>query len=281
MPMMRPKPRQVSQAPTGELNENSDGTGSRYEISQSAQCRSVEYFHLSTDCGGSASSTTCSDTRPRPTRSAVSSDSITRARSALPRRNRSCTTSSVSPTRSCTRVYPCDSSSLRISASLKFLGTETGKQMYSTRIASRRRARHRILVDALRGVPAHRLAAVPAMQLRRAREQQLQMIVELGHRADGRARRAHRVRLVDRDGRRNAVDAVHRRLVHAVEELARVRRERLDVTTLALGVQRVEHQRGLARAGHTRHDHELVQRNLEAQVLEVVLPGTVDADAGV
>ena len=47
--------------------------------------------------GGSLSSTTCRFTRPRPTRSAVSIDSMTRARSALPSRRRSCTTSSVSP----------------------------------------------------------------------------------------------------------------------------------------------------------------------------------------
>ena len=43
-------------------------------------------------------------TRPRPMRSAVSIDSMTRGRSALPRRRRSCTTSSVSPFISCTRV---------------------------------------------------------------------------------------------------------------------------------------------------------------------------------
>jgi hypothetical protein len=29
MPMMRPKPRQLSQAPSGELNENRLGVGSR------------------------------------------------------------------------------------------------------------------------------------------------------------------------------------------------------------------------------------------------------------
>jgi hypothetical protein len=42
----------------------------------------------------------------------------------------------------------------------------------------------------------------------RAREQQLQVIVELGHRADRGARAAHRVRLVDRDGRRDTIHLV-------------------------------------------------------------------------
>ena len=68
------------------------------------------------------------------------------------------------------------------------------------------------------------------------------MIVEFRHRADGRARRAHLVRLIDGDRGRNAVYRIDLRLVHAIEKLARVRRERFDVATLALGVERVEHE---------------------------------------
>ena len=48
------------------------------------------------------------------------------------------------------------------------------------------------------------LAAAAAEQACCAGEQQLQVIVELGHRADGRARSAHRIRLVDGDGGRNS-----------------------------------------------------------------------------
>ncbi len=91
------------------------------------------------------------------------------------------------------------------------------------------------------------------------------MIVELGHRADGGARRAHGVRLVDRDRGRDAVDAVHLRLVHAVEELPRVRRERLDVAPLPFRVHGVERERRLARAAHARHDDELVERQVEIE----------------
>ena len=68
------------------------------------------------------------------------------------------------------------------------------------------------------------------------------------------------------------------RLVHAVEELPRVGRERLDVAALAFGVQRVEHQRGLARAGHAGDDDELVQRNVEVEVLEIVLARAAHKD---
>ena len=146
------------------------------------------------------------------------------------------------------------------------------------RIAGRGRARVGVGVDAFRGVAPHRLAAVPAMQRAGAREQQLQVIVELGHRADGGARGAHRIRLVDGDGRRNAVDAIDRGLVHAIEELPRVGRERFDVAPLTFGVQRVEHQRGFSRARHARDHHELVQRNLESQILEIVLARAANHD---
>src|SRR5581483_9537125 len=47
MPITRPKPRQVSHAPSGELNENRLGIGSRYERSQSGQWSALEYFQQS------------------------------------------------------------------------------------------------------------------------------------------------------------------------------------------------------------------------------------------
>ena len=279
MPMMRPKPRQDSQAPTGELNENSEGTGSRYDRSQSAQCSSFEYFQRSMDCSAeSLSSTTCRFTRPRPTRSAVSSDSMTRERSAPPRRSRSCTTSSVSPIALVDARVALRFEQLPDFGFLEVLRHRHRETHVHARIAGRGGARVGIGVDALRAVAPHGLAAVAAVKASRAREQQLQVIVELGHRADGGARGAHRIRLVDGDGGRNAVDAIDRRLVHAIEELPRVRREGFDVTPLAFGIQRVEHQRRLARARHARDHHELVQRNLETQVLEIVLARTVNHD---
>ena len=42
MLMTRPKPRHVGQAPTGWLKLNRAGEGSRYSMSQSAQCRRLE-----------------------------------------------------------------------------------------------------------------------------------------------------------------------------------------------------------------------------------------------
>ncbi len=48
------------------------------------------------------------------------------------------------------------------------------------------------------------------------------MVVQLRHGADGAARVAHRVDLVDGDGRQNAFNTINLGLIHAVEKLARV-----------------------------------------------------------
>src|SRR5207249_7676662 len=118
----------------------------------------------------------------------------------------------------------------------------------------------------------------PAEQRRGAREQQLQVIVELGHRADGRARGAHRVGLVDGDSGRNSRDRLDLRLVHAVEELPGVGGEGLDVTALAFRVQGVEHQRRLARARHAGDHDQLVERQIEIEALQVVLARATHED---
>ncbi|MQM38923.1 hypothetical protein KBTX_02944 [wastewater metagenome] len=135
------------------------------------------------------------------------------------------------------------------------------------------------LGDAARGIPCHPPAAAVAKQRRGAGEQQLEVVVELGHGADGGARRPHRVGLVDGDRRRDALDAVRRGLVHAIEELPCIGREGLDVAALALGVHGVEGEGGLAGPGHAGDHHHLAEGDVEVKVAQVVLPCAADADA--
>ena len=134
------------------------------------------------------------------------------------------------------------------------------------------------VADAFGGIAAHGSAASAAMQYRGARVQELQMIVEFGHRADRRSRRAHGIRLIDRDGGRNAVYAVDLWLVHPIEKLPRVRREGFDVAPLALRIERVEDQRRLARAADAGHDGHAAERQIDIDVLEIVLAGAANAD---
>ena len=104
-----------------------------------------------------------------------------------------------------------------------------------------------------------------------ARPEQAHIVMDLGHRADGRARVLRRRLLLDRDRRRQPVDLIDVRLLHHFQELARIGRERLDIAALALGVDRVEGERGLARAGEAGEHDQLVARDGEIDVLEIVL----------
>ena len=112
----------------------------------------------------------------------------------------------------------------------------------------------------------------------RAGEEEAEVVVDLRHRADGRAGVLGRGLLLDGDGRGQATDVVHVRLLHHVEELAGVGRQRLDVAALALGVDRVEGEARLARPREPRDDHQLVAGDVHVDVLEVVLAGAADLD---
>ncbi len=138
--------------------------------------------------------------------------------------------------------------------------------------------RHQPVDDLLLGLAGDLLAALGAVRDADPRPQQPQVVVDLGHRADGRARVARGRLLVDRDRRREALDRVDVGLLHQPEELARVGRQRLDVAALPLGVDRVEGKARLARAGEPGDHDQRVARQLDVDVLEVVLAGAGDDD---
>ncbi len=75
---------------------------------------------------------------------------------------------------------------------------------------------------------------------------------------------------------RQAVDLVDVRLLHLAQELPRVRRQALDVAPLALGVDGVEREAGLAAAGQTGDDGQPVAGHLDRDVLEIVFAGTAN-----
>ncbi len=79
--------------------------------------------------------------------------------------------------------------------------------------------------------------------LRDPRPQQPHVIVDLGHGADGRARILRGGFLLDGNRRRQSVDLVDVGLLHHLQELARIGRQRFDVAPLSLGVDGVEGQR--------------------------------------
>ena len=72
------------------------------------------------------------------------------------------------------------------------------------------------------------------------------------------------------DGWRQAIDGIDVGALHLVEELAGVGGERFDVAALALGVDGVEGERGVAGAAQTGDDGQGVARDFDADVLEVM-----------
>ena len=135
---------------------------------------------------------------------------------------------------------------------------------------------HHLIDDLLGRLATDRAPAHVAVRVADPRPQQPQVVVDLGHRPDRRARVARGRLLVDRDGRRQPLDRVHVGLVHLAQELTRVRRQRLDVPALPLRVDRVERQRRLSRPRQARDDRQRPPWDRDRDVLEVVLPSARD-----
>ncbi len=111
-----------------------------------------------------------------------------------------------------------------------------------------------------------------------AGEQEAQIVVDLGDGADRRARVLRGRLLLDRDRGRQAGDEIDVRLLHQLEELARVGRQALDVATLAVGVDGIEGERALAGAGQPGDHHQPVARQIEVDRAEIMLARAADAD---
>jgi len=96
------------------------------------------------------------------------------------------------------------------------------------------------LHDLFAGLARDGVAALWAMRHANGRVDYAEVIVNFRDRADSGTRRTRRGFLLDGDRRRKPFDHVDFRALHLIEELARVGRERLDVTALAFGIDGVK-----------------------------------------
>ncbi len=230
-------------------------------------------------------------TSPWPTLSAVSSESESRFSSPGLITNRSTTTSMV--------CFFCLSSAGSLRRKLDVRAVDAGAQEPLARhllelllvlallaahvgrvehqLAARRQL-HDAVDHLLHGLRPDRRAAIGAVRHADRGVEQAQVVVDLGHRAHRRARvLGHRL-LLDRDRRRQAVDRVDVGLLHLLQELPRVGRERLDVAPLALGEESVEGERRLAGAGDAGDHDELAAGDLEVEILQIVLAGAANGN---
>jgi hypothetical protein len=127
-------------------------------------------------------------------------------------------------------------------------------------------------------VALHQPIAENAVHRPAARIQQPQVIVDLSCRRHRRARIPRRVFLLDGNGRSQPVDHVHIRLLYPLKKLPRIRRKRLHIPPLSLGIDRVEGQRTLPRTRHAADHRQLSMGNLAGDVLQVVSPRAADDD---
>ena len=104
-------------------------------------------------------------------------------------------------------------------------------------------------------MPFHLLARNGGIYLADAGIEQFEVFVDFGHRAHRGARIGIKRLLLDGDGRRNAVHKIHFGLAHPAQKLTGIGAEALHITPLPLGIERIEYQRGFARARKPGHDH--------------------------
>jgi len=137
---------------------------------------------------------------------------------------------------------------------------------------------HHAVDDLVDRLAADLLSALRAVRHARARPEEAQVVVDLRDGADRGAGVLRGGFLVDGDGGGEAVDVVDVRLVHLAEELAGIGGKGLDVAPLALGIDGVEGEGRLARAGKSRKYDELVAGDGDVDVFEVVLARPPDGD---
>ena len=132
--------------------------------------------------------------------------------------------------------------------------------------------------DLVDGLLANLLAADGTVGRTHPGPEQAEVVVDLRHCTHSGPRVLAGGLLVNGDGGREAVDVVHIRLFHLAQEHPGIGAQALHVSPLALGINGIESQGGLARAGKSRHHHQLIPGNLHVHIFEVVLPRAFDID---
>ena len=113
-----------------------------------------------------------------------------------------------------------------------------------------------------------------------ARPEEAHIVVDLRDGRDGRARVLRRGLLLDGDGGGQPLDVIDVGLLHHLEELARIGGEQFDVAALTLRIDGVEGERGFAGAGEAGDDDHRIARQVDVDVLQIMLARTAHADGG-
>src|SRR3989338_3182190 len=103
-----------------------------------------------------------------------------------------------------------------------------------------------------------------------AGEKHPEVIIDFGNRCDGGARIISAGFLVNGNCGRETDNFINVRFLHLSQELARVGGKRFHVAPLPLGEDRIKRKRRFSRAGEARKNNELVARQLDRDIFQVV-----------
>ena len=121
-----------------------------------------------------------------------------------------------------------------------------------------------------RGMPPNFRTGCRTVRSPNARKQNLEVIVNFRCGAHGRPRIPGGYFLLNGHRRRQSLDVVYVRLVQTPHKLPHVSAQAFHVPTLSLRIQRIEGQRGLARAAHAREHHQRPLGEGDVHVFQVV-----------
>lgn len=118
---------------------------------------------------------------------------------------------------------------------------------------------------------SHFGSAVEAIGSANFGEENTEVVDHLRLGTDGAPRVEDVIFLFEGNGGRNVLDRLHFGFGHFLEKLSRVSRKRFNVPALTLRVESVEYQRAFTAPGESRDYRNFFCRELDGEVLEVVL----------
>ena len=111
-----------------------------------------------------------------------------------------------------------------------------------------------------------------------SRKQKPKIIINFCHRSYSRTRIAAGRLLVNRNRWTKSFNRINIRLVHRPQKLTRIRIQALHITTLTLGVNRIKCQAGFPRPTKPSNHHQLISRNLNIYIFQIVLTSTFNTN---
>ena len=124
------------------------------------------------------------------------------------------------------------------------------------------------LVNSLAG---NFLAALGAMGRTHSGPKEAEIVIDFRHRTDGRAGVLGSGLLVNRNGRRQALNGIHIGLVHLAQELPGVGRKTLHIPPLPFRINGIKGQAGLTGTGQAREHHQLISGDGHIHILQIIL----------